>query len=159
MPSANVFVQCGFLVRRHFLGLEYCRRLIAEMSEAPSERGRLVKEGVDDILDEETRRVSSARVCKATRTDVKQRFLEIVPELETHFGTPLAGCETPGFLVYDEGAFFGRHRDTGPDDPPDIRNRVVSAIVFLNQQCSERSDTGYGGGTLRFHGLLEHRSL
>jgi predicted 2-oxoglutarate/Fe(II)-dependent dioxygenase YbiX len=129
--------------------------LIAEMSEAPSARGRLVKDGVDGILDEETRRVGSASVSKATRIRVKQRFLEIVPEVETHFGFPLAGCETPGFLVYDAGAFFAAHRDTGPDDPPDIRSRLVSAVVFLNQPSKEPPGDGYGGGTLRFHGLLD----
>jgi SM-20-related protein len=155
MPSGDFFLQCGFLVRKRFLDPESCRRLIAETSKAPSERGRLVKAGVDDILDEKTRRVSSASVCKDTRTRVKQRFHEMVPEVEAHFGTPLAGCETPGFLVYDEGAFFAPHRDTGPDDPSDIRRRRISAIVFLNQQSRERSDDGYGGGTLRFHGLFD----
>jgi SM-20-related protein len=125
------------------------------MSETPSEPGRLVKHGVDGVLDEKMRRVSSASVGKATRTRVKQRFLEIVREVETHFGTPLAGCESPGFLAYDNGAFFAPHRDKGPHDPPDIRRRVVSAIVFLNQPCSEREDDGYGGGMLRFHGLLD----
>jgi predicted 2-oxoglutarate/Fe(II)-dependent dioxygenase YbiX len=155
MPSVNVFLQCGFLVRRHFLDPGCCRRLIAEMSEAPSARGRLVRDGVDGILDEETRRVGSASVSKATRIRVKQRFLEIVPEVETHFGFPLAGCETPGFLVYDAGAFFAAHRDTGPDDPLDIRSRLVSAIVFLNQPSKEPPGDGYGGGTLRFHGLLD----
>ena len=83
------------------------------MSEAPSSRGRLVKNGVDGVLDEKTRRVSSVGVSKATRIRVKQHFLDIVPEVETHFGFPLAGCEIPGFLVYDTGAFFAAHRDTG----------------------------------------------
>jgi len=127
---------------------------MAEASEAPVERGRLVKEGIDGILDEATRRVSSANVSKSTRSYVKQRLLDIVPELETHFGVPLAGCETPGFLVYDKGAFFAPHRDTGPEDPPDIRRRVISAIVFLNRQSTGGLD-GYEGGTLRFHGLLD----
>jgi SM-20-related protein len=155
VPSVNVFIQCGFLVRKDFLDLECCRRLMAEASEVPSDRGRLVKHGVDDILDENTRRVCSASVSKATRSLVKQRFLDLIPQLETHFRTPLVDCETPGFLVYGTGAFFAPHRDTGPDDPPDIRRRVVSAIVFLNHQSCERSDDGYGGGTLRFHGLLD----
>jgi SM-20-related protein len=155
MPSVNVFVQHGFLLRRRFFDPEHCRRLIVETSAAPSEPGRLVKEGVDGILDEKTRKVFSASVGKATRARVKQLFLDIVPDVETHFGTPLAGCETPGFLVYDTRAFFAPHRDTGPDDPPDIRRRLISAIVFLNQPSRKGTDEGYSGGTLRFHGLLE----
>jgi len=128
---------------------------MTEASDVPGERGRLVRNGVDGVLDETTRRVSSASLCKATQTDVKRRFLEMVPELETHFGVALDGCETPGFLIYDAGAFFAPHTDTGPEDPPDIRRRRVSAIVFLNRQSIERSDDAYSGGTLRFHGLLD----
>lgn len=155
MASAQVFVQFGFFVRKHFFDPGRCRGLMAAASEAPIERGRLVKDGVDGVLDERSRRVSSASLDKATRSLVKQSFLEMVPELETHFGIALAGCETPGFLIYDTGAFFAPHRDTGPDDPPDIRRRRVSAIVFLNPQSIEPSDNAYGGGTLRFHGLLD----
>ena len=125
------------------------------MSDAPSEPGRLLKDGVDHILDETTRKVSSAAVCKATRTDIKQRFSAITPELEAHFGTPLAGCETPGFLIYDVESFFAPHTDAGPDDPAGIGRRLVSAIVFLNQQSTGQSNDGYRGGTLRFHGLLD----
>ena len=155
MASVQLFVQCGFLVRKQFFDPEYCHRLMAETSDVPSERGRLVRNGVDGVLDETTRRVSSASLCKATRTGVKQRFLDMVPELETYFGVSLAGCEAPGLLIYDAGAFFAPHTDTGPEDPPDIRRRRVSAIVFLNRQSTERSDETYSGGTLRFHGVLD----
>src|SRR5882762_10239142 len=120
MASVQLFVQCGFLVRKHFFDPEYCRRLIAEASDVPSEQGRLVRNGVDGVLDEGTRRVLSAGLCKATRTDVKQRFLEMVPELEAHFGVTLSGCEAPGCLIYDVGAFFAPHTDMGPEDPPEI---------------------------------------
>ena len=155
MPSASVFELCGFFVQRQFLDRESCRLLMAEMSEARSERGRLVKAGIDEILDDSLRRVAAAVVCKATRRRVKQRFFELAPGLEAHFGTRLAGCETPGFLIYDVGAFFAPHRDTGPDDPPDIRRRLVSAIVFLNQPSIGPLNEGYQGGTLRFYGLLD----
>src|SRR6267154_626179 len=111
MPSANFFTQLGFFVRRQFLDPECRIRLIAEASGAPSERGRLVRHGVDDILDEDTRRTASALVNKATRILVKRRFLETLPELEAHFGTTLDGCEAPGFLIYEQGAFFAAHRD------------------------------------------------
>ncbi len=155
MASVQLFVQCGFFVRKHFFAPGYCRRLMAEASEVPSERGRLVRNGVDGVLDETTRSVSSASLSKATRTGVKQRFLEMVREVETHFGVALAGCEAPGCLMYDAGAFFAPHTDTGPEDPPDIRRRRVSAIVFLNRQSAQGSDDTYSGGTLKFHGVLD----
>jgi predicted 2-oxoglutarate/Fe(II)-dependent dioxygenase YbiX len=68
---------------------------------------------------------------------------------------PLEGCETPGFLIYEAGSFFAAHRDTGPDDPPEMRRRQISAVVFLNRQFAQPSQHGYTGGTLRFHGLLD----
>jgi SM-20-related protein len=155
MPSPSAFVHCGFFVRWQFLDGEYCARLTAEMAAVPGAPGRLVRDGVDDVLDERTRKVFSAAVSRATRSQLKRRFCELVPELETHFGTPLQGCETPGFLIYDAGAFFAPHRDTGPEDPPEIHRRLISAIVFLNPQYSSPAEDGYTGGTLRFHGLLK----
>jgi SM-20-related protein len=155
MPSPNLFTQLGFFVRRQFLDPECCLRLMAEASDAPGDRGRLVRRGVDNILDEDTRRTTSALVDKATRIRVKQRFLETVPELEAHFGTTLDDCETPGFLIYEPGAFFAAHRDVSPDDSSEIHRRVISAIVFLNAAASEPSSGEYGGGTLRFHHLLD----
>jgi len=155
MPSTGFFVHLGFFVRRGFLDVEGCEHLMAEASAAPSEPCLLVRHGVDHILDERTRSAHSAFVSKATRHRMKQRFLDVTPEVEAHFGTPLAGSETPGFLIYNTGAFFTAHRDTGPDDPAEIRRRRVSAILFLNGPSIEGSAEGYGGGTLRFHRLLD----
>ena len=62
---------------------------------------------------------------------MRERFLEITGKLAEHFGMPLEGAEPPGFLVYEPGAFFSAHTDTGADVPPDIRRRRVSAVLFL----------------------------
>ena len=155
MPSASFFVHLGFFVRPGFLDVEGCEHLIAEASAAPNEPCRLVRNGVDDVLDERTRCADSALVSKATRIRMKQRFLEVTPEIEAHFGMPLAGSETPGFLIYNTGAFFTAHADSGPTIPSEIRRRRISAILFLNSPSREPSEDGYGGGALRFHRLLD----
>jgi SM-20-related protein len=154
MATASVFAACGFFIRRHFLDQDTCSRLMTEAAHAPGERGRLIRNGLDGILAEESRKVWSAQVSRATRSDVRQRLEALVPELERHFGERLAGCETPGFLIYDPGAFFASHTDAGHDAPA-IASRRISAIVFLNQASGRSSDEGYRGGSLRFHGLLD----
>ncbi|MGH9409297.1 MAG: 2OG-Fe(II) oxygenase [Vicinamibacterales bacterium] len=152
MPSANVFAQFGFFVRRDFLDADSCCRLIVEVSAAPPEPSRVVRNGVDHVLDEETRKTISARVDPPTRREMRARLAAATPDLERHFDMPLGPCEAPGFLIYNAGAFFSPHRDAGPDDPPDIRRRSISAIVFLN---APSADSGYEGGELRFHRLLD----
>jgi SM-20-related protein len=155
MPSASFFARLGFFVRANFVAPEECELLMAEAAQAPHEPCRVVRHGVDGILDEQVRSATSALVPRATRLRVKQRFLDVTPELEAHFGAPLAESETPGFLIYNAGAFFAAHADTGVDDPPDIRRRRVSAILFLNGPSGEPSAGTFGGGGLRFHRLLD----
>jgi SM-20-related protein len=155
MPSAAFFTSLGFFVRRNFVDAEGCEQLIGEASQAPCEPSLVVRHGVDDILDKNFRCASSALVSKATRLRMKQRFAALTPDLEAHFGTALAGSETPGFLIYDTGAFFAAHTDTGADDPDEIRRRRISAILFLNGPSGDSSASGFGGGTLRFHRLLD----
>jgi len=155
MPSAAFFTNLGFFVRRNFVDVDDREQLMAEASQAPSEPCLVVRHGTDDILDDRVRNASSALVSKATKLRMRQRFADLTTELEAHFGTALAGSETPGFLIYDTGSFFAAHTDTGGDDPDEIRRRRVSAILFLNGPTGDSSEGGYGGGTLRFHRLLD----
>jgi SM-20-related protein len=155
MPSAAFFARLGFFVRTRFVAPDECEQLISEASAASHEPCRVVRHGVDEVLDERVRNATSAQVSKQTRLRVRQRFVDVVPELEAHFGTPLDGSETPGFLIYDAGAFFSAHADTGADDPPDIRRRKISAILFLNAPSVEPAAGTYGGGMLKFHRLLD----
>src|ERR1051325_7809521 len=152
MPSANAFAQLGFFVRRDFLDAAACSRLIGEASAAPFELSRVVQNGVDRVLDEGTRKTLLARVARSPRREMSARFAAVIPALERHSGAPLDSCEPPGFLIYGPGAFFAPHRDRAPDDPADIRRRVLSALVFLNAPSSA---DGYSGGELRFHRVLD----
>src|SRR5215467_9998652 len=155
MPSAAFFTNLGFFVRRNFVDVEDREQLLAETSQAPCEPCLVVRHGTDDILDARFRNASSALVSKATRLRMRQRFAELTTELEAHFGTALAGSEAPGFLIYDTGSFFAAHTDMGDEEPGDIRRRRISAILFLNGPSGDSSADGYGGGTLRFHRLLD----
>jgi SM-20-related protein len=155
VPSAAFFSRLGFFVRADFIAPDECVKLVSEISAAPHEACRVARHGVDDLLDERIRKTTSALVSEETRLCLERRFVDIVPELEAHFATPLAGSESPGFLIYDAGAFFSAHRDTRADDPPYIRRRRVSAVLFLNAASDEPAPGKYGGGTLTFHHLLD----
>ena len=155
MPSGSTFAQLGLFVRERFLDATCCTHLIEEMVRARAEKGRLVRDGVDHVLDETARRVSSARVAPSTRSMVRERFTELLPQLRSHFATELSECEPPGFLIYGPGAFFAPHTDAGSRDPSDIRRRRISTIVFLNAPTASPAADGFAGGTLRFHGMLD----
>src|SRR5215471_12816180 len=155
MPSAAFFANLGFFVRRNFVDVDDRERLMAEAAQAPCERCLVVRHGTDDVLDDGFRNASSALVSKTTRLHMRQRFAGLTTELEAHFGTALAGSEAPGFLIYDAGSFFAAHTDMGNEDPDEIRRRRISAILFLNGPSGDALAGGYGGGTLRFHRLLD----
>src|ERR1051325_9546203 len=99
MPSATVFAQLGFFVRRGFLDETTCSRLIAQASAAPFEPSRVVQNGVDHVLDEGTRKTLLARVDRSTQHEMRDRFATVIPDLERHAGTAVDSCEPPGFLI------------------------------------------------------------
>lgn len=112
-----------------------------------------------DAVDESQRRTKFAEVSDETYADVETRFDALRPKLADHFRVELAGSQPPQFLVYEEGDFFGAHRDNTSerDAPEHARQRLLSAVVFLNEASEEPRADAYGGGALSFYGLLAGR--
>jgi predicted 2-oxoglutarate/Fe(II)-dependent dioxygenase YbiX len=100
-------------------------------------------------VDRKSRSSERAQVSPATATWVHARLNALGSDLAEHFGLELGECEAPHFLLYRPGDFFRRHADSGghPDDPPLIKARAVSAVVFLNAQ----GQAPRGGGYLKLH--------
>jgi SM-20-related protein len=87
---------------------------------------------------------------------LRQRLRGLIPELQTHFGTPLADCESPQYLIYHPGDFFRAHRDGGDAAPDEVtRRRRVSVVIFVNRESEEPAEDAYGQGHLTFHQLLD----
>ena len=86
----------------------------------------------------------------------REKLLEAVPGLAKHFERGLVGMQAPQFLVYREGDFFRPHEDDSekPDAPDFVRQRSVSAVVFLNG-ATPGDPAGYSGGSLTFFGLMD----
>src|SRR5579862_1657233 len=156
MPSGGFFRRLGLFVIDDFLSLEDCKRLCSEMSDATSEAGTIVREGASGLLDENTRRVRSAKVPKDTWLSVREQLSSIEPLLEQHFKIALdREFHGPDFLIYREGGFYTPHRDTSSNSPDCVSERRVSAVIFLNGSSEEPKPGSFGGVALTFHGLIE----
>ena len=61
------------------------------------------------------------------------------------------------FLRYGERDFYRAHRDSTTDRHAAdyLRQRRVSVVVFLNQEADQGGPDTYGGGALRFYGLMD----
>jgi SM-20-related protein len=155
MVTADFLSRFGIFVMKGFLDAETCRNLRQAIASSPG-KPAIVANGSDESLDLYTRQTTQITVDDQTRDDIRNRLVEIQPQLEKHFGIRLNDCELPRFLAYREGDFFARHRDTNdnPDLSEAIKKRQVSIIILLNNaQEGETADT-YSGGALTFYDLL-----
>jgi predicted 2-oxoglutarate/Fe(II)-dependent dioxygenase YbiX len=86
----------------------------------------------------------------------------VKPSIEKNFDLELKECQNPLCYRYEEGSFFGAHRDScdRPLAPEFLRQRRVSTIIFLNQRTEEPSfETSiptYCGGSLALYGLIDN---
>ena len=161
MPRAEFFARFGLFVRREFLDNEACVRLRAEMLEADATPATVWTNGEGFVVDSSTRRTTHRQVSAAATAFVEERLLALQSELARHFSVRLTGCRTPGFLAYGPGDFYRPHRDNsgGPAIAGAIRERRVSAVVFLNGETATANAGGYRGGALTFYGLFEEPRL
>src|SRR5215204_37745 len=158
MPNVDFFTRFGLFVHKGFFDSEVCSRIRSEMQATRSTPATVLGEGDSDEVDENTRRTKRAAVSAPTESFVEGRLLALKPMLERHFGVALSGCQEPGFLVYQEGDFFRPHPDTStePDAPEYVKERQVSAVVFLNDEAEDSGRDSYRGGSLTFYGLMNH---
>jgi SM-20-related protein len=152
---AEFFTRFGLYDERGFLSPEECASLTAEMRAATGAPATVADGPEDEAVDETHRRTKQAEVSPTTATRVGEELLEAVPGLARHFELPLVGMQKPQFLVYRDGDFFRPHHDDSnrPEAPDFVRQRSVSAVVFLNGVGPDEAD-GYTGGSLTFYGLM-----
>ena len=156
MPGPEFFRQAGFFVVPDFLDPCAASALRDEMMRAPKERALVVKQDGCDYFDDNFRKADSGLLSKEVRAPLKDRFRQLLPELEKHFGVQLAGYEKPNFLIYRPGDFFKIHSDGGRFGQNDfLKLRRVSVVIFLNRESEEEDEGTYGEGRLTFYSLLE----
>lgn len=162
MPNATILGHLGLFVRPGFLSAESCRLIRNEVASAARIPAMIRPVGeAGGVLDQTTRRTGVANVSAPIFTLVEDRLRATKPALEEHFRVQLAGWQRPQFYVYEEGDFFGAHRDRDATDPvaPDwVKVRQVSVSIFLNDERGGLDAHPYRGGALVFHGYRGDRS-
>jgi len=150
----SFFARFGLYVAPGFLDEEACRRVRAAMQEAQQVEATIEDEGTLEV-DRSHRKTRVAKVDPETLQLVRERLNGLRETLAGHFEFPLAECEKPQFLVYEEGDFFRPHMDSSDKDADEASGRRVSAVIFLNESSDEAAPDAYGGGSLSFYGLLQ----
>lgn len=81
---------------------------------------------------------------------VLDRLSAKVEKICDHLDIRVTRLRPPRFLKYREGQFFLRHPDMRPDPhyPQIVRDRRLTAIVFLNDQVDMAGPNGFTGGDL-----------
>jgi SM-20-related protein len=158
MPSANFFVRLGLFAIPGFLELDLCQRLREEMASSTITQATVRDKGDAYGVDERTRRTRNANVAASMASVVEGRLLAIKDRVARHFALQLTGVQDLQFLLYREGDFFRPHVDRTPDQEDDaafVKERQVSALIFLNGQSGEHGANAFDGGALTFYGLLD----
>jgi SM-20-related protein len=153
MPTADFFTQFGFLIFRGFFSEELCSSLSSEINEGCIDSAPEVVQNGVLVLDETSRKTDIVKVSAESESLVRTRVLELMPKLSDHFVEPLTECSTLRFLRYNEGHFFGLHRDSGTyhEPPKNEWERKLSATIFLNEESEDPGQTGFQGGSLVFY--------
>lgn len=143
MLPPEYFVQRGLLYcRENFLEPDECRRLRSEMDNAPARKAD-IQTAYGGLEQESSRKTLMAQVPEACDRDLRARLSALMPELEALVDLPLHRCQELSFLRYEVGHFFKAHRDALPHLPPQVEQRRVSVVIFLNAQQGEAA---YSGG-------------
>ena len=157
MPNCGFFAHLGLFVVRDFLDTESCAKLRSEVGTSLQTHVTVVDASTSlEKVKENVRRTKQAEVSTITTTDMKRRLLTYRTRLENHFNVQLTDCEKPQFLVYHEGDFFHAHLDGDdhPDKPDFIKKRLLSVVIFLNDQTEAPAPDSFCGGSLVFYGLI-----
>jgi predicted 2-oxoglutarate/Fe(II)-dependent dioxygenase YbiX len=157
MAKPEFLEKLGVFISRDFFDPNECAQLCVEMRTASHEEGtvghRETPKGTG-IVDESVRKVLHTELADPTEALIRSRLDDLMPKLEKRFQVELTGYSGPHFLRYQPGGFYTPHRDRSPGAPPNIAARRVSVVIFLNSASEEPRPGCYGGGALRFHGLL-----
>ncbi len=153
---AEFFVRFGLYAEREFLPPDVCAVARTEMKAATGALATVADGKGGHAVDETHRRTKQADVSPESAARIGEALQAALPALAEHFALPLVGAHPPQFLVYREGDFFRAHHDDSndPDAAGFVRQRSVSAVVFLNGADPEESGS-YAGGSLTFYGLMD----
>ena len=146
----------GLFSKKNFPGSEDCERIRLEMDSSGGNPATIIKRE-NRLLDESVRRTMTKEVSEETRSHLRGKLSGISDELGAYFGVELSDMQGPQFLCYRVGDFFLRHTDKGmyTESPREIKDRQVSAVVFLKDETDEPGNDTYTGGSFIIYGILK----
>ncbi|HEV7892980.1 MAG TPA: 2OG-Fe(II) oxygenase [Pyrinomonadaceae bacterium] len=155
--NTSVTTQLGIYTEEGFLDRAACESLKARMRAGSRERAKVYEGGSDYVLDESRRSTVKVKVPNVAASAVRDKLLAKCEDFSRCFGVELTDCQEPTFLVYKPGDFFEPHRDytENQNAPDNIKQRRVSAVVFLGDEAAGGVEGDYEGGALAFYGLLK----
>ncbi len=142
-PQPNLFQSVD-----GFLDEETCRRIRRAIDAGEKEAAEVLTS--DFELQEAVRRVSSVEVDQSTVDLVEQHLDDWRPHAARLFGQALQSREGVGFMRYDAGGFYRRHRDRAVVASwPGAARRSIAVVVFLNSSRDVDPSGAFDGGILR----------
>lgn len=152
--TTSLFRRLGFLVVDEFVDQKWRSRMLESFGAAQGYPADVYHTGSGFAVREEARRTAKLEVPASSDDAMVERLLGIKTEVEEHFGVTLHGCQSRSYLRYGPGDFFQMHvdRNRSPDALDEIQRRLVSVVIFLNEQVQEApvSAGTYSGGDLTF---------
>lgn len=154
MVDVDLPRSAGLYVVHGFLPADLCGRLREEAARSSLGRASVFR-GQEELVDDRVRRAKGILLSDALRSAVDQRLAAVRPAVGRHFQSVLTAQQPTQLLVYDRGSFFRPHQDNSgePSLPPDIKARLISAVVFLSRQARRPEPDSCCGGSLIFFGL------
>lgn len=138
-------------IKDNFIDAALCEKLI----ESSIEQGtsRVINSESDKVLDLAYRNSKKMALIKELEQQLKLSLLKLLPEIQEKIKLDSnLEIEKIKGLRYEPGHFFKRHRDVGNEGMS--AKRVLTAIIFLNDQTKGEVEKGYKGGELKLYGLF-----
>ena len=156
MLQSAFFARCGIHVLPDALDRDACVHLRQQMLKAANTPATVTVGNAEDRLAKHNRSTAVADVPASAVEAVNGVLARVKPRLEERLGRSLYDWERPQFLVYTQGDFFRPHSDSSEDlDAPDwLRRRVVTVVLFLNDEADESTPASFSGGSLTFYGVF-----
>jgi SM-20-related protein len=158
MPFPDFFKQFGIFSAYEFLPAEFCEQLCSEMKSATATLGTIWNhETGRKFIEVVKKRKEYIGLPVESESLIRENLLQLMPNIAEHFGVELKDVQPIKFTRYDEGDYYRIHLDISPyhEAPPDISERKVSVIIFVNQEGENLEEGDYVGGNLTFYGLLD----
>ncbi len=160
MPTVEFFKQLGLIGFRKFLEPDFCDELCEEIKNASPQKGKYRKLCTgEDVLNEEVKKRSETmNLSDVHHRTIKEKLSTLIPEIESQYNVSLEDVQPPKFCLYETGDFYSYHIDGGdhPNMQKEVKQRKVSAIIFLNEETREPTNKRYCGGNLTFYGLVQN---